>query len=71
MLPHIGPAVLAAITVPALIAPRGSVSVADTVPALLAAAIAAAAWRRTTSLPVALFGGLGAWWIAGWLVTAL
>lgn len=22
-------------------------------------------WRRTERLPVALFGGLGAWWLAG------
>ena len=58
LLPHIGPAVLAAITLRALIAPRGSVSIADTVPALLAEAIAAVAWRRTKSLPVALFGGM-------------
>jgi len=60
LLPHIGPAVLAAITLPALIAPRGSISIADTVPALLAAAISAVAWRRTKSLPAAEWpsGGL-------------
>jgi hypothetical protein len=44
--------VLAAITLPALLAPRGSVTVSDTVPALLAAAVAALLWRRTGSLPL-------------------
>jgi branched-subunit amino acid transport protein len=60
LLPHIGPAVLAAITLPALIAPRGSISIADTVPALLAAAISVVAWRRTKSVPAAEWpsGGL-------------
>jgi branched-subunit amino acid transport protein len=57
-LPHVGPAVLAAITLPALLAPRGAVTVVDTVPALLAAAVAALVWRRTRSLPVSLFAGL-------------
>ncbi|QJY47440.1 AzlD domain-containing protein [Pseudonocardia broussonetiae] len=59
LLPHVGPAVLAAITLPALIAPRGAVTVVDTVPALLAASVAALVWRRTRSLPLALFAGLG------------
>jgi branched-subunit amino acid transport protein len=58
MLPHVGPAVLAAITLPALLAPRGSVTLVDTVPALLAAAVAVLLWRRTRSLPLALFAGL-------------
>jgi predicted branched-subunit amino acid permease len=71
LLPHIGPAVLAAITLPALIAPRGSVAVADTVPALLAAAIAAVMWRRTKNLPVALFGGMALWWLASWALSTL
>lgn len=70
LLPHIGPAVLAAITLPALIAPTGSVSIADTVPALLAAATAAVAWRRIGSLPVALFGGMALWWLASWALSA-
>jgi branched-subunit amino acid transport protein len=71
VLPLVGPAVLAAITVPALLAPRGELSVAETVPALLAAGVAALLWRRTASMPVALFGGLGLWWLAllvGWTV---
>lgn len=62
VLPHLGPAVLAALVVPALAAPRGHVSVAETVPALLAAAGCWLLWRRTGRLPVALFGGLGLWW---------
>lgn len=67
LLPHVGPAVLAAITVPALLAPRGVLSVAETFPALLAAAATWLLWRRFASLPVALFGGLGVWWAAVWL----
>jgi branched-subunit amino acid transport protein len=58
MLPHVGPAVLAAITLPALLAPRGAVTLVDTVPALAAAAVATILWRRTRSLPQALFAGL-------------
>lgn len=58
MLPHVGPAVLAAITLPALLAPRGGVTAVDTVPALAAAAVAALLWRRTRSMPLALFAGL-------------
>ena len=69
-LPHVGPAVLAAITLPALLAPHGSVSLVETMPALLAAGIAAMAWRRTTSLPRALFGGLAAWWLVSWVLGA-
>ena len=58
MLPHVGPAVLAAITLPALLAPRGDVTLVDTVPALVAAVLAVLVWRRTRSLPLALFAGL-------------
>jgi branched-subunit amino acid transport protein len=58
MLPYVGPAVLAAITLPALLAPRGAVTVGDTVPALLAAAVAALLWWRIRSLPLSLFAGL-------------
>jgi branched chain amino acid efflux pump len=57
-LPFVGPAVLAAITLPALLAPHGAVTVSDTVPALLAAAVAGLLWWRTRSLPLALFAGL-------------
>jgi branched-subunit amino acid transport protein len=65
LLPHIGPAVLAAITLPALLAPRGIVAPGESLPALAAAAVVWILWRRTAQLPVALFGGLGAWWLAG------
>ena len=71
LLPHVGPAVLAAITLPALFAPRGEVSPLETLPALLAAAVVWVLWRRTSSLPIALFGGLAQWWLAGWALTAL
>jgi branched-subunit amino acid transport protein len=71
LLAHVGPAVLAAITLPALIAPRGTVSAAESLPALGAAAVAWILWRRTQRLPVALFGGLGAWWLAGWALVVL
>lgn len=71
LLPHVGPAVLAAITLPALLAPRGQVSWAESVPSLLAALAAWALWRRTANLPVALFGGLAVWWLAGWAATLL
>jgi len=70
LLPYVGPAVLAAITVPAFVAPHGAVAFADTAPALLAAAVAWVAWRRLRrNLPLALFGGLAAWWVASWAIT--
>ncbi len=71
LLPYVGPAVLAAITLPALVAPRGSVSLVETAPALLAAAVAFVVWRRVPNLPAALFGGLGAWWLASWALPAI
>ena len=71
LLPHVGPAVLAAITLPALLAPRGQLSLVETVPALLAAAAASGLWRRTNSLPVALFGGLVMGWLAGWALALI
>ncbi|MFR9804557.1 AzlD domain-containing protein [Pseudonocardia sp. RS010] len=58
VLPHVGPAVLGAIVAPALLAPHGAITAADTVPALLAAVGAWALWRRFHSLPIALFGAL-------------
>ena len=65
-LPHVGPAVLAAIILPALLAPGGRVSVGETLPAVLAAATAALLWRRWASVPIGLFGGLAVWWLVGW-----
>lgn len=71
LLPCVGPAVLAAITLPALVAPRGSVSLAETLPALLAAVAAWMTWRYTNrNLPIALFGGLALWWLASWVLSA-
>jgi branched-subunit amino acid transport protein len=61
-LPYVAPAVLAAITVPMLAAPRGTVSLPETLPALAAAAATWVLWRRTEKLPTSLLGGLGVWW---------
>jgi branched-subunit amino acid transport protein len=57
-LTYVAPAVLAAIMVPALVAPGGTVSVAATLPGLIFAAICWLLWRRTKSFPLALLGGL-------------
>ena len=67
-----GPAVLAAIVVPAFVTPHGAIAFAQTTPALLAAAAAWLAWRYVKrNLPIALFGGLAVWWLAGWTLTAV
>jgi branched-subunit amino acid transport protein len=58
VLPHVGPAALGAIVAPALLVPHGAVTVADTVPAVVAAAAAWVLWHRTRNLPIALFGAL-------------
>lgn len=71
LLPHVGPAVLAATTLPALLAPRGQLSLVEAVPALLAAAAAWGLWRRTNSLPIALFSGLIMWWLTGWALAVI
>ncbi|HET9973932.1 MAG TPA: AzlD domain-containing protein [Streptosporangiaceae bacterium] len=71
LLPYVGPAVLAAIALPAFIAPHGSVSFAGTVPGLLAAVAAWMAWRSANkNLPIALFGGLAMWWLTSWALCA-
>jgi branched-subunit amino acid transport protein len=67
MLPYVGPAVLAAITVPMLLAPQGGISAAASLPALAASAVSWLLWRRTGGLLVPLVGGLALWW----LLTAL
>ena len=69
LLPHIGPAVLAAIAVPALVAPAGTVSAAETLPSLGAAALTWVVWRRRQSLPLALFAGLVCWWAVSTVAT--
>ena len=61
-LPLVGPAVLGAIAVPGLLAPRGEVSLVETVPAVLAAVLAALLWKWTRQLVVGLVGGLVLWW---------
>jgi len=67
----VGPAVLAAITLPAFVAPHGSVSFTGTVPALLGAVVALMAWRcAKKNLPIALFGGLAVWWLTSWAFCA-
>jgi branched-subunit amino acid transport protein len=71
LLPYVGPAVLAAIALPAFVAPHGSVSVTGTVPALLAAVVAWMAWRSASkNLPIALFSGLAMWWLTSWALCA-
>ena len=71
LLPYIGPAVLAAIALPAFVAPHGSVSFTRTVPALLAAVAAWKAWRRAKkNLPIALSSGLAVWWLTSWALCA-
>lgn len=61
-LPGVGPAVLAAITLPALVAPQGAISLGETLPALLAAAATWVLFHFTKRLPIALVGGMLVWW---------
>ncbi|GAA2137355.1 hypothetical protein GCM10009844_04330 [Nocardioides koreensis] len=63
MLHLLAPAVLAAIMLPALLAPRGTVSFGETGASLAAAVVSVAVWRRTRGIPHALFAGLVAWWL--------
>lgn len=68
-LPLVGPAVLGAITVPGILAPRGEVSLVETVPAILAAVLSALVWRRTKQLVIALVAGLALWWVFVFVLT--
>lgn len=61
-LPLVGPAVLGAIAVPGLLAPRGEISLVETIPALLAAVASYLLWRWTKQMVVGLLGGLLLWW---------
>jgi branched-subunit amino acid transport protein len=61
-LPLVGPAVLGAIAVPGILAPRGELSLVETIPAVLAAVLAALLWRWTRQLVIALVGALLLWW---------
>lgn len=61
-LPLVGPAVLAAIAVPGILAPRGEVNLVDTIPAVLAAVATWLVWRWTRQLALGLLAGLLLWW---------
>ena len=61
-LPLVGPAVLGAIAVPGIIAPRDVVSLTETLPALAAALVAFVLFRWTKQMVVGLVGGLLVWW---------
>jgi branched-subunit amino acid transport protein len=61
-LPLVGPAVLGAIAVPGILAPRGEVSLVETLPAVMAAVLSWLLFRRTKQLVIALVGGLVLWW---------
>jgi branched-subunit amino acid transport protein len=61
-LPLVGPAVLGAIAVPGILAPRGEVSLVETLPAIAAAVLSWLLWRRSRQLVIALVGGLILWW---------
>jgi branched-subunit amino acid transport protein len=61
-LPLVGPAVLGAIAVPGILAPRGEVSLVETVPAVVAALLSWVLFRWTQQLVIALVGGLVLWW---------
>jgi branched-subunit amino acid transport protein len=70
VLPYVGPAVLAAITVPMLLAPGGALSLTESIPAVVAAAVTWLLWRRTAGLLVPLLGGLATWSLLAALVAA-
>jgi branched-subunit amino acid transport protein len=61
-LPLVGPAVLGAIAIPGILAPRGEISLVDTVPAVIAAVATWLGWRFTRQIAVGLLVGLGLWW---------
>lgn len=70
-LPLIGPAVLAAIAVPGIVAPRGELTWVDSVPALVAAGVSWILWRASRQTWVGLLGGLITWWAILGVLTAL
>ncbi len=61
-LPLVGPAVLGAIAIPGILAPRGEISLVDTVPAVIAAVATWLGWKFTKQIAVGLLVGLGLWW---------
>ena len=66
-LPLVGPAVLGAIAIPGILAPRGELTLLDTVPAVIAAVVTWLVWRWTKQIAFGLLAGLVIWWgiIAG------
>lgn len=61
-LPLVGPAVLGAIAVAGILAPRGEVSLVETLPAAAATVLSWLVFRVTKQLVIALIGGLVLWW---------
>jgi branched-subunit amino acid transport protein len=61
-LPLVGPAVLGAIAIPGILAPRGEVSLVETLPAVVAALLSWLLFRKTKQLVIGLVGGLVLWW---------
>ena len=61
-LPLVGPAVLVAIAVPGILAPRDVISLVDTVPAVLAAVVTWLVWRWSRQVALGLVAGLLLWW---------
>jgi branched-subunit amino acid transport protein len=64
LLVHVGPAVLAAIVSPQLLLVHRHASATGMSAGILAGIATGVLWRWRRSLPLALFGGLGAWWLA-------
>jgi branched-subunit amino acid transport protein len=54
--------VLGAIAIPGILAPRGEISLIDTVPAVIAAVATWLGWKFTRQIAVGLIVGLGLWW---------
>lgn len=61
-LPLVGPAVLGAIAIPGILAPRGEISLTETLPAIAAAVVAWLVQRWTKQLVIALAASLVVWW---------
>lgn len=61
-LPLVGPAVLGAIAIPGILAPRGELSLVDTIPAVIAAVVTWLVWKWTRQIAAGLVAGLGIWW---------
>jgi branched-subunit amino acid transport protein len=70
-LPLVGPAVLGAIAVPGILAPRGEVSLVETLPAVVAAVLAWLLFRWSKQLVIGLVGGLVLWWAIVFVLSLL